>query len=128
MEKIQKSQLIMFALTIIIIGISYGINPEVYALELYGLQVVGNMVYIFRTLCGVYLGLGIFWIYTAISKQFIWGLVVECFFVGGAILGRLSSILLDGFPNNFFLQFFLFGEVFFLIVALFLLNKARGAK
>jgi len=79
-----------------------------------------------RTLAGLLIGLSLFWIYTAISENFKWGLLVQIFYEVGLITGRTTSIMVDGVPKNFILYSFLFAEVAVLIMILYLYyNEVR---
>ena len=122
MKTFKKIELIFFALVTIVIGLSYGIVPEVAMEKIYGITYTGDMGYMLRALCGLYIGLSFFWIYTGVTNKFRWGFIVQLFYEIGLITGRTISILVDGAPQNFVLHSFLYGEIGVLIMLIFLLR------
>ena len=96
--------LALSAIVVIPVGLIYGADPgniipgilwpEVNDLEL------KNMI---RSVMGLYLVLGIFWI-VAIKKQVYWRMatLINVLFMGGLVFGRLISLILDGFSFVFF--------------------------
>ena len=96
--------LALSAAVVIPVGLIYGADPghilpgflwpEVNDLEL------KNMI---RSVMGLYLVLGVFWI-VAIKKQAYWRVatVINVLFMGGLAFGRLISLVLDGFSPLFF--------------------------
>jgi len=128
MKLFKKIQLIGFAIITIIIALSYGVIPKVSMETIYGITYTGDLSYMMRTLSGLLISLSIFWIYTAITENFKWGLLVQIFYEVGLIAGRTISIIVDGVPQNFMLYSFLFAEIAVLIVVLYLFNNEAKIK
>jgi len=120
MKQFKKIQLIGFAIITIAIALSYGVIPEVSMETIYGITYTGDLSYMMRTLAGLLISLSLFWIYTAVTENFKWGLLVQIFYEVGLIAGRTISIMVDGVPQNFMLYSFLFAEVGVLIMVLYL--------
>jgi hypothetical protein len=70
---------------------------------------------------GVNLIFGLFWLYTAFRHQTM-GLVLALLYTGGFALGRILSVLMDGMPGEFAMQW-LMTESFFAILAAVLLYR-----
>ena len=65
---------------------------------------------------GVNLAFGLFWIYAAFRQQNT-GLLLALLYTGGFALGRILSILLDGMPGAFAMQWLLTEAVFAVLAA-----------
>ena len=97
--------LALSAAVVIPVGLIYGgdpghilpgiLWPEVQDLEM------KNMI---RSVMGLYLVLGVVWI-VALKRSAYWRMatVINVLFMGGLALGRLISLLLDGFSTLFFI-------------------------
>jgi hypothetical protein len=83
------------------IALSYGAAPSVSLPWLFEIDAAGvNIRHIFRAVMGLYLGLVCFWIAGAFRDDLrvpaLWSLFV---FMMGLALGRLLSLLIDGWPH-----------------------------
>jgi Domain of unknown function (DUF4345) len=111
-----KLFLIITAIGLTPIALSYGAMPSVSLQYLFGISVdTVNLTHIFRAVMGLYLALIVFWIAGAVFEELtvpaLWSLVV---FMCGLAAGRILSLLLDGIPS-------------WLLVAYLLLELAFGA-
>ena len=98
--------LLVSAVGLLPIALSYGINPSGLLPQLMDLQPTGtNMVHVFRAIMGLYLGMVALWL------MGVWrggvmlraALISEVVFMGGLAAGRLLSLSLDGRPSAIFL-------------------------
>jgi hypothetical protein len=65
---------------------------------------------------GVNLSFGLFWLYAAFRQQRT-GLVLALLYTGGFALGRILSLILDGMPGAFAMQWLITESVFALLAA-----------
>lgn len=65
---------------------------------------------------GVNLAFGLFWLYTAFRHQTT-GLILALLYTGGFAVGRLLSVLMDGMPGEFAMQWLVTETVFALLAA-----------
>ena len=98
--------LLVSAVGLLPIALSYGINPSGLLPQLMDLQPTGtNIVHVFRAIMGLYLGMVALWL------MGVWrggvtlraALISEVVFMGGLAAGRLLSLSLDGRPSAIFL-------------------------
>ena len=106
--------LLVCAVGIIPIALSYGLAPQASLGFLFGLEVSApNGVHIFRAVMGLYLALAVFWFVgfrsVALRQAAIWSAVV---FMLGLAAGRVLSLLVDG-PANWLLESYLLLELVF---------------
>lgn len=97
----QRGLLLAMAVALTPIALSYGAAPATSLPWLFGIDASGvSTRHIFRAIMGLYLALIGFWIvgalYAALRIPALWGLFV---FTLGLALGRLLSLLLDGWPG-----------------------------
>ncbi len=97
----RKLFLIVAAVGLTPIALSYGVSPASSLQYLFGISVESTeLTHIFRAIMGLYLALVGFWIAGALFEQLtvpaLWSLVV---FMFGLAAGRVLSLALDGFPN-----------------------------
>jgi hypothetical protein len=121
---IQKIFLLICAIGLIPIAISYGLVPEKTLTPLFGISVDNmNLTHILRAVMGLYFGQIVFWFMGAFNpklrKPALYVLVV---FMFGLAFGRLLSFILDGIPHWLLIVYFGL-EVFFGLVGLYLLKK-----
>lgn len=98
---LQRIFLLVTAVGLAPIALSYGLVPETSLPWLFGIEVSAiNLRHIFRAIMGLYLAFVVFWIVGAFSSSLrtpaMWSLVV---FMIGLGLGRLVSLLIDGWPH-----------------------------
>ena len=97
----KQSFLLLAAIGLVPIALSYGAAPQKSLPFLFGVSVDGiNDAHIFRAVMGLYLALIVFWIAGAakpdLTSPALWSLVVFMFGLAG---GRLLSLALDGWPH-----------------------------
>lgn len=100
--------LLLSAVGLLPIALSYGINPSVLLPELMDLQFSGtNMAHVFRAVMGLYLGMASLWITGALrgGALLTTALISEVVFMGGLAAGRLLSLAVDGRPGAIFLVY-----------------------
>lgn len=118
--------LIVAAVGLTPIALSYGLVPDVSLQMLFGIDASDtNTRHIFRAVMGLYLALVIFWVAGARNEALrvpaLWSLVV---FMFGLAAGRAASLVVDGFPHPL-LFVYLVLEVLFGFVGLRLLRTAE---
>ena len=106
--------LILAALGLVPIALSYGLMPSVTVTYLLGFPVEGtNQTHVFRAIMGLYLVNAAFWLFAAgkpeLRRPALWVLFL---FMTGLAAGRFLSFILDGIPNPVLLFYFA-AEVFF---------------
>lgn len=96
MNGIQKF-LLMSGISVIAIGLLYGVAPREVIGGIVGLSVQDNELHIYRAIMGLYCGLGALLITGALNKQhFRSALLLETVFLGSLAAGRLVSFTVDG--------------------------------
>lgn len=100
-EKLQKALLLIVAIGLIPIALSYGLIPEKSISYLFNISVSEiNLIHILRAVMGLYLALILFWFIGAfkihLRQAAIYSLIV---FMFGLASGRIISLILDGVPN-----------------------------
>jgi hypothetical protein len=106
--------LLVCAVGIIPIALSYGLAPQTSLGFLFGIDVPApNGVHIFRAVMGLYLALAVFWFIgfrkVSVRQSAIWSAVI---FMLGLAAGRVLSLLVDG-PANWLLETYLLLELAF---------------
>lgn len=121
----QKLLLIIVAIGLIPIALSYGLFPEKSLSYFYDIQVSEtNPIHIFRAVMCLYLALVVFWLIGAFNNRLrqatLYSLVV---FMFGLALGRILSLMLDGIPHPLLLVYLLL-ELGFGTIGAFLISKS----
>ena len=124
-DKLQKALLLIVAIGLIPIALSYGLIPEKSISYLFDISVSEiNLIHILRAVMGLYLALILFWFIGAFKIQLrqtaIYSLIV---FMFGLAAGRILSLILDGVPN-WLLLVYLALELSFGILGLVLVKKS----
>ena len=124
-NKLQKALLILVAIGLIPIALSYGLIPDKsmsYLYEITDLQL--NQIHIFRAIMCLYLALIVFWLIGAFNIRLrqaaLYSLVV---FMLGLAAGRILSLIVDGIPN-WLLLVYLFLELGFGVIGYILIKKS----
>ena len=99
--------LLLIAPGVLVVSLSYGLYPEITLKYLYDIEVnSANLANIFRAIMGLYIALSIFWVAGAFKKSLrlaaLWSITI---FMTGIALGRILSILVDGYPDHIFLGY-----------------------
>ena len=117
--------LILVAIGLIPLGITYGAHPSFNLLPISFLDEVEinsiDHANIFSGIMGLYVTMAIFWILGALKKSLtipaLWSLVI---FMTGIGAGRAISIIADGMPSGPYLLFLLLEVIFALIGFMFI--------
>ncbi|WP_282045828.1 DUF4345 domain-containing protein [Roseibium album] len=120
----ERMLLILAALGLVPIALSYGLVPSASVTYLLGFPVESvNQTHVFRAIMGLYLANALFWLIAstkpALQRSALWVLFL---FMAGLAAGRLLSILFDGLPGGV-LVFYLVAELVFAALSLKLLLK-----
>jgi hypothetical protein len=84
-----------------IIGLLYGVSPKWFARKFLGVPELGlNFSHILRAVMCLYLGLSLFWLYSAFNAEYTNPAILSIMvFGGGLLLGRIISFFVDGKPS-----------------------------
>ncbi len=112
--QIKKYYLIFAFCCIAVIALLYGISPQWFARVFLNEPVLNyNLAHILRAVMGLYLALGLFWLYAAFDDKYrntaVLTLLIFC---AGLVSGRLISVLIDGQPASL-LSLYIFLEFVF---------------
>jgi len=99
--KIKKSFLIMAFVMLSIIGLLYGISPRWFAKTFLDIPEMSlDFAHMLRALMCLYLGLGVFWLYSAFCDKYRnTAVLTTIIFAGGLVTGRIISLIADGKPS-----------------------------
>jgi len=106
--------LVFTALGLTPIALSYGLMPEKSLPWLFDIDASGrNTRHIFRAIMGLYLALVCFWLLGAANRKYrepaLMSLVI---FMLGLAIGRVASLIADGFPHPLLVVYMLLEFVF----------------
>lgn len=114
------------SIVILIVGLTYGINPNNILPIFFDFKVEStDLNNIFRAMMGLYLAIAVYWI-VAIFKPSHWrnATLINVIFMGGLAIGRLLSFMMDGISTPYLKGFIL--ELFFMIWGIY--NLTNGIK
>jgi hypothetical protein len=125
---IRRIFLLVAAIGLFPIALSYGLAPQKSLSYLFGITVSDpNGIHIFRAVMGLYLALIVFWLIGAFKAQVrqaaIYSLIV---FMFGLAAGRILSLAIDGMPH-WLLAVYLVLELVFGVLGMLLITKADKA-
>lgn len=89
------------SITVIGVGLTYGINPSTVLPFFFDFKVeTVDLNNVFRVVMGLYLGLAIYWM-VGVFKPEHWrnATLISTIFMGGLAFGRIISIIIDGIPS-----------------------------
>jgi len=123
--KIRQIFLLITAIGLIPVALSYGLMPQKSLSYLFNISVSNtNGIHIFRAVMGLYLALALFWTIGAFKVQVrqaaLYSLIV---FTLGLAAGRLLSFVVDGMPHWLLVVYFLV-ELSLGILGMLLLEKS----
>lgn len=126
-NKLQSAFLLVTAAGLTPIALSYGFAPGASLPWLFGIDADGvNTRHIFRAVMGLYLALVGFWIAGAFRADLrmaaLWSLLI---FMVGLALGRLLSLVVDGWPHPL-LTLYMVLEFAFASITWLLLRNVEG--
>lgn len=93
--------LLICAVGLVPIALSYGAVPERSLPALLGIEVSGlELTHVFRAVMGLYLGMVCLWLLGAFDDRYTTAALVSCgVFMLGLAGGRVLSLALDGMPH-----------------------------
>ncbi len=123
----QKAYLWVSAIGLIPVALSYGVVPELSMNWLFGITVESpNEAHIFRGVMGLYLALVTLWILGATNERYERAAILsEVFFMSGLAVGRLLSVLVDGWPH-WLLAGYIVVEAILAVVGILLLKQGKA--
>ncbi len=128
-EQAQRLFLLAMGLGLVPVALAYGAMPEVSLPLLYGINDPDLPTrHVFRAVMGLYLGMICFWLAGLLRPDLriaaLWTVFV---FVTGIAMGRVLSLVLDGWPGPLLL-FYLVAELVLAATTLWVIALARGRK
>jgi hypothetical protein len=101
MKDIKRNFLVFAFLAVTPIALAYGMSPDWFAATLLGIEPLDiNVAHILRAVMGLYLALGLFWLWSAFRPAFRNAAILTVVvFVGGLVIGRIISWFADGQPQ-----------------------------
>lgn len=97
---LKQAYLIFAFVAVAVIALLYGVSPDWFArtfLDVNDLD--ADLAHILRAVMGLYLALGLFWLYAAFNPRFRDAAVLTTvIFSAGLVSGRLISLVVDGRP------------------------------
>lgn len=97
---LKKSFLILAFVLVSIIALVYGVAPAWFARTFLNVELSVSLAHILRAVMGLYLALGIFWLYSAFSDRLRDAAILTTMvFAGGLVAGRVLSFFVDGPPS-----------------------------
>ena len=122
---LKKSLLILSFLTISTIALLYGVSPQ-WFFESFLIDSQAPTVdqsHILRAVMGLYIALGLFWLYAAFNNKFRdAGILVLAIFCGGLVTGRILSVIIDG-PPSIIMIVYIFMELSLVPICVWLLRR-----
>ena len=99
--KIKKYFLMIAFVAVSIIALLYGVSPRWFAQTFLNVpEMPLDFAHILRAVMGLYLALGLFWLFSAFSDKYRNAAVLTTvIFAGGLVTGRLISLFTDGQPS-----------------------------
>jgi uncharacterized protein YjeT (DUF2065 family) len=97
---LKKTFLIVAFGMVLVIALLYGISPQWFGKTFLGLeQLDRNIAHILRAVMGLYIALGLFWLYSAFHAPFRnVAVLTTAIFAGGLVAGRIVSLAIEGTP------------------------------
>ena len=104
---IKKLFLIFAFLCVSMIALLYGVSPSWFATTFLAISALDpNIAHILRAVMGLYLALGLFWLYAAFHEKLRnTAILTTIIFSAGLVSGRLLSFLIDGKPSPLLLTY-----------------------
>jgi len=111
---IKKVFLLIACFTVVIIALLYGVSPHWFARLFLGINHVSiEFAHILRSIMGLYLALGLFWLWAAFSDKYRnMAVLTTMIFAGGLVSGRLISVVVDGQPSPVLVLYIILEFVF----------------
>ncbi len=121
---IKKYYLILAFCSVAVIALLYGVAPQLFLATFFDTEKRAiDLAHVLRALMGLYLALGLFWLYAAFDARYRnAAILTTALFSGGLVAGRLLSLVLDGRPSSL-LMFYVVLELAFLPVSIWVLRR-----
>ena len=105
--KIKKLFLMNSFVSVLIIGLLYGISPAWFARQFLNVpEMTVDFAHILRALMCLYIALGVFWLVAAFNDKYRNpAILTTVIFAGGLMVGRVMSVILDGVPSPLLLLY-----------------------
>ena len=103
----KKLFLIFAFICVSMIALLYGVSPSWFAATFLTISALDpNIAHILRAVMGLYLALGLFWLYAAFHEKLRnTAILTTIIFSAGLVSGRLLSFLIDGKPSPLLLTY-----------------------
>jgi hypothetical protein len=100
--RIKQAYLILTFFVVAALAALYGISPQWFANRFLGVtELDRNLAHILRAVMGLYLGMGLFWLFAAASsKHRNTAVLTTLIFAAGLASGRIISLVADGMPSR----------------------------
>jgi hypothetical protein len=97
---IKQAYLIFAFVAVSIIALLYGVSPDWFARSFLDVSDLdADLAHILRAVMGLYIALGLFWLYAAFHPRFRdAAIIMTIVFCAGLVSGRLISLVVDGRP------------------------------
>ena len=98
--RIKQAYLILTFFVVASLAALYGISPQWFARTFLGVaELDRNLAHILRAVMGLYLGMGLFWLFAASSSRHRnTAVLTTLVFAAGLASGRIISLVADGLP------------------------------
>ncbi|SHG77431.1 DUF4345 domain-containing protein [Ferrimonas marina] len=123
--RLKQGLLVIAFATVSVIALLYGVSPGWFFATFLDSPIPPSVdqAHIMRAVMMLYLALGLFWLWSAFSDRYRdAGALVLCLFCGGLVLGRLVSVVVDGWPSPI-LVFYIVLELLMVPICLWLLRQ-----
>ena len=103
-----KKYFLIFAFSVVaIIALLYGVSPQWFMQTFLDVSDYSlDIAHILRAVMGLYLSLGLFWLYAAFNESYRnFAVLTTMLFSGGLVSGRIISLFADGLPSGLLLLY-----------------------
>jgi uncharacterized protein YacL len=101
MKNLKRNFLIFASVAVTPVALAYGVSPDWFASTFLGIEGLDtNIAHILRAIMGLYLALGLFWLFAAFNQAYRnAALLTVVVFTAGLAVGRIISYFADGRPQ-----------------------------
>ena len=98
---IKKAFLITAFFAMLVLALLYGLSPGWFVRTFFDIaEIPTDIAHIFRAIMGLYIALGLFWLFSAFSDRYrSAGVATVVVVAAGLVTGRLISLFMDGVPS-----------------------------
>ena len=99
--KLKQAYLVLSSIIVAVIALLYGLSPQWFARSFLGVRDLDvNLAHILRAVMGLYVGFGLFWLFSALSNRHRnTAVLTTLIFAAGLVSGRIISLVADGLPS-----------------------------